>query len=530
MLRSLNLRWKIMLILVLVVPVLLGITLYQTQTLSQLMRSSVEARALEMAHRYANKIDVEMSEAMVTARIMARMYEGLAGTDNPPARQVYLDTMQGMLSDNDEFLGVYVAFEPGALDGKDAEYANAPGHAEDGGFRPWIYRDGGKISMQPSLNPTDPDDPNLAWYYLPKKTQQEVMMEPWAYDINGKSVLMVDMIVPIIQQGKFIGVAGVDYPMDTVDSYVRNIKVLDSGYAVLLSHAGRYIAHPESEKYVAGGLNIFEQKDTPEVLVKGLKDKVLKGSVFTMYSQGEKGEMLSVYAPVTVGRSTSPYIFGLHIPMDEMLAEVSHQRNLTLAVSCAAIVLIVLFILYIARTIDKPLRETVAALDTITGGDLSVRLPAASKDEIGRMQGAVNNMAAELQYHMDDISRQKAIAEEKSQQAEKAKEEAENACLQAESAQKEGRQMAARRLEEIVSHIFAASEDVSRQASEIRSGTETQRERITSTATAMEEMNATVLEVARNAGETAEQATHSKDNALDGVVVVGKSMKAMGNI
>jgi methyl-accepting chemotaxis protein len=43
----------------------------------------------------------------------------------------------------------------------------------------------------------------------------------------------------------------------------------------------------------------------------------------------------------------------------------------------------------------------------------------------------------------------------------------------------------------------------------------------------MEEMNATVLEVARNAGETADQAKTSRDNALEGAEVVNQTMEAM---
>lgn len=236
MLRNLKLKWKIMLILIIVLPVLVGITLYQSHTLIAELRTTAENTGMEMAQRYANKIDTEMSEAMVAARTLARLMEGLAEAKDLPQREVFLNTLKLFLKDHKEFLGVFVSMEPDALDGKDADYADTPVHEIDGAFRPWVFREGATISMKQSNDVSDPDDPNASWYHIPKNKGREIVMEPWAYEINGKNVLMVDMVVPMNAKGAFLGVAGVDYPMHTIDAYVRDVKVFQSGYAVLLSN------------------------------------------------------------------------------------------------------------------------------------------------------------------------------------------------------------------------------------------------------------------------------------------------------
>jgi len=94
-------------------------------------------------------------------------------------------------------------------------------------------------------------------------------------------------------------------------------------------------------------------------------------------------------------------------------------------------------------------------------------------------------------------------------------------------ARQEGLLAAANRLETVVERLSSASEEISGQAENINRSTEVQKERITETATAMEEMNATVLEVAKNATQAADGAETARTRASDGNAVVGRSVAAM---
>ncbi|GHV54337.1 hypothetical protein FACS1894206_06890 [Deltaproteobacteria bacterium] len=58
-------------------------------------------------------------------------------------------------------------------------------------------------------------------------------------------------------------------------------------------------------------------------------------------------------------------------------------------------------------------------------------------------------------------------------------------------------------------------------------GAEMQRARVESTASAMTEMNSTVMEVARNAGQASEQSEKTKDKANDGAELVNQVVKAI---
>ena len=83
---------------------------------------------------------------------------------------------------------------------------------------------------------------------------------------------------------------------------------------------------------------------------------------------------------------------------------------------------------------------------------------------------------------------------------------------------------------DISNRVAAASEQLSAQVEQVSQGTEVQSERAASTATAMEEMNAAVLEVARNAGEASEQANETREKAEHGVNMVNRVIEAIRTV
>jgi len=79
----------------------------------------------------------------------------------------------------------------------------------------------------------------------------------------------------------------------------------------------------------------------------------------------------------------------------------------------------------------------------------------------------------------------------------------------------------------ISNRVAASSEKLSAQVEQVSQGTEQQRLRVESTVTAMAEMNATVLEVARSAGQAAEQSEMTRNKATDGATLVDKVMHSI---
>ncbi|MDL2285646.1 methyl-accepting chemotaxis protein [Desulfovibrio sp. OttesenSCG-928-F07] len=83
---------------------------------------------------------------------------------------------------------------------------------------------------------------------------------------------------------------------------------------------------------------------------------------------------------------------------------------------------------------------------------------------------------------------------------------------------------------EISDRVAAASEELAAQVEQVSRGAEMQRERVEATASAMTEMNSTVLEVARNAGQAAEQSDGTRQNAESGAELVNKVVNAINTV
>ena len=82
----------------------------------------------------------------------------------------------------------------------------------------------------------------------------------------------------------------------------------------------------------------------------------------------------------------------------------------------------------------------------------------------------------------------------------------------------------------ISNRVAAASEQLSAQVEQVSRGAEMQRSRVESTASAMTEMNSTVLEVARNAGQASEQSEQTRDKANEGSNLVNQVVQSIHKV
>jgi methyl-accepting chemotaxis protein len=86
------------------------------------------------------------------------------------------------------------------------------------------------------------------------------------------------------------------------------------------------------------------------------------------------------------------------------------------------------------------------------------------------------------------------------------------------------------RASEISDRVAAASEELAAQVEEISRGAEVQRTRVESTASAMTEMNSTVLEVAHNASKASEQSELTRSRAGTGSDLVNQVVQAINEV
>jgi methyl-accepting chemotaxis protein len=83
---------------------------------------------------------------------------------------------------------------------------------------------------------------------------------------------------------------------------------------------------------------------------------------------------------------------------------------------------------------------------------------------------------------------------------------------------------------DISNRVAAASEQLSAQVEQVSRGADVQRDRIIVTASSMEQMNATVMEVAKSAGQASQQAEGTRSKAKEGVELVEKVIAGISQV
>jgi signal transduction histidine kinase len=90
--------------------------------------------------------------------------------------------------------------------------------------------------------------------------------------------------------------------------------------------------------------------------------------------------------------------------LESMKESIRSVRNLLLFSGLGALLLAVGLIFILSKKISNPLLQIVAATRKIAKGELNTRVTVTSKDEIGSLSAAINDLARELQRYRDSRS------------------------------------------------------------------------------------------------------------------------------
>ena len=154
----------------------------------------------------------------------------------------------------------------------------------------------------------------------------------------------------------------------------------------------------------------------------------------------------------------------------------------------------------------------------IAGGDLNVAFRPQKRQ--GGVYHVLQNMVATMKDKIAEAEQKSQEAAEQARQAEQATQEAHAAKAQAERARAEGMLQAAHQLEGVVEVVSTVTEQLSALIVQSSRGAEEQSHRVSVTSSAMEEMNATVGEVAENAAKASETSDAARAKAQDGAQMV----------
>ncbi len=254
---------------------------------------------------------------------------------------------------------------------------------------------------------------------------------------------------------------------------------------------------------------------------------------FDNYSKSMQRERELIDALVKQGRDMEPLVLELKTHYREKRERFSALNALVInIIELATAFVVCLLIWWTVRGVTRSLDSLRGYTRAVAGGDRSAAPTGTFQGEFAQLRDHVTDMVQHLNATIHAVEQQQIEA---ATQAEKARQAEAQALEQQKRVQGmfEKNVRVAGEAMAITSKLAEAAQELSAMAEQVARGAAVQKDRMIETATAMEEMNATVMEIARNAGQASQAAQEASHNASQGAGVVqqaGDSMKAVNQI
>ena len=349
---------------------------------SRALLASAQGALENLAQYETQRVAVEMSQSYDAVQTLA---ESLKTQRGQVSRAVIDETFKQQVEAHPERAGMCVLFEPDAFDGKDAEFVDAPMHDATGRFMSYYARVDGKVVGEPLH---DYEDPKLGeWYVTPKTLKRPVIIEPYPYDVGGKTLMLTTIAIPIMEGDRVLGVVTSDFELSTLQQRVAQLRPLGEGRAELLSPMGTVVASPDA----ASIGRKREDATTRAILAATAEDRLY--SDFNADAQG----MVKVYAPLRVGESNRRFALGVLVPRALLTAQARSQLVLVVLIGLlAAVALCAGLYLVLRQLVLRPLAEAVRVSGDVADGRLDTHIPQVGNNELGRLLQAQRRMVEQL--------------------------------------------------------------------------------------------------------------------------------------
>ena len=498
MLKNLKLRYKILIPVGAVCAVVFVLIMLLVQM--QIRNSSTQETkvlALEISQRYANMVKSELDATIGAAKAMAAAVANERSRDLPD-REIVAGLLRRTLETFPGIFGAWTAWDPNAFDGRDHAFVNHDAlHEESGRFLPYFIRGQHGIEQThttASVASSRHDDDK--WYWQPLATGQLLLTEPTEYEVAGMNRMMISACVPLTESGQ--GVVGLDLSLENLQEVAARIKVFDDGYGFLLSQSGMVVAHPLKER-IGRNIGEFLSETNKATVLKTVADG--GQHFFSELSTSTGNTMLYCMTPIAVEGAEGAWSFVVAISEDKMFENARNAQRLLLSLSLGGLTVLIAAVFLITRQIELPIRRMVLMLKDISEGegDLTKRLAADSKDEIGEMARYFNAFVSKLQGIIAAISSNSdTLASSASGLSAISRKSADDV-----------QDLATR-----TNTVAAAAEELSANTVSVAANMEETSTNLGSVATATEEMSATIGEIAGNT-ERARSTTEAAAREVD---------------
>lgn len=372
-------------------------------------RSQVEDYLRVLASDTSVELSMPLQSAMQAIRASASAMQAIVNTEsNLDKRSLAIRMLEQTLADHPDFLATYVAFEPDAIDGADKLAIQAHGSDAEGRFMPYVTRDNNDfiVALLEGLEDTSLDQNGIRvgeYYLCSKESGESCVIDPYLYPVEDEQVLLSSLVTPIKQNGRFIGITGVDISVNFLQSVISTVDAglyNGQGRVLLVSPRGIISGHSQHPDLIGQDLSALEKS-----IRENLREAAASGETRIFNSK----QRFIVLKPFHLPGNEQRWVAYLEVPEDIVMADVVKQRQFleaaqkrfittTTVLGLFLSIIGVVVIWLVARKSIRPLTEMTELVASIAEGegDLTQRLNISYPDETGKLSGLLNTFIEKL--------------------------------------------------------------------------------------------------------------------------------------
>ncbi len=332
----------------------------------------------------ATMVQGELNNDIITIRTLAQSFSNYKRFPKGKRTEIVNNLYAGVFAKNPQFYALWDSWELSAID--------STWKLPYGRYVENYWRDNGRIVNENELKNMDGDSGD---YLRIKKEQKESVEEPYFYSFTSNKedeILMTSFISPIFENGKYIGIVGIDISLERFQQSMQTIKPYPNSYAFLISNKGIIIAHPNNDYINKSIIDILNDKK----LGKTTLTQISKGEVFNFASEHYSLGVDSYFsfAPIQIGEAGTPWSLALVVPKNVFLHQANQSIQYALFVGLIGFVMIIILVWFVAYNITQPIIQVANYARQCSNGNFSHELTIKRNDEIGDLAKALKETSS----------------------------------------------------------------------------------------------------------------------------------------
>lgn len=214
-----------------------------------------------------------------------------------------------------------------------------------------------------------------------------------SYENGSASAYVVTIAAPIEYNGKIVGSAGVDIPLEQLQRIIKKTVVPEGASAYLISHDDQVVAHTNQE---LAGKKLGADTD-PKLLETLQTIFTEKNNALSAY-QVEAGDDMHFVVPVNTDQTYTTWALGLTIPNKVIYKQARTDTFIAFLVALIGLVVSLYLSRILAKKITTPINLINQSITKLAKGEVkrTPKLAINDQTEIGQISGSVNNLIDSL--------------------------------------------------------------------------------------------------------------------------------------